>query len=301
MTKSMMKTKPSWRVTSISREPRRRVSAMSVLAATALLAVAGAAGYAIYFMHGLSTQFQGISRPGRAGSTSSIRPPMTSTDSPKAWQWSSRSMRAVKRMESYVSYIPKLSKTGDKALAQATATNRKLEITNQRLLATDKCLTGTIGRIAGASDGLKSIPGEFRQVRESIDKMAGQFAALDQMRDLLAKTNTSLDTTTQGISKVSGGLDGVQSLLKSMSDQFSVLPEMKTSLDRTNANIASAMLALQPLQQEIPKFWATLNEMNQTSRQMNQTTQEMARSIKKLPKQSAIGAGLFTAAQILAR
>jgi len=300
MTKSMMKTKPSWRVTSISREPRWRVSFMSVLAATALLAVAGAAGYAIYFMRDLSAHFEGISAQVRKlDKLDSAADDIHKLSESLAMvpQVDAR----VRRMEGYVSYIPKLSKTSDKALAQATATNRGLEITNQRLLATDKCLTDAIGRIAGASDGLKTIPGEFRQVRESIDKMAGRLSSLEQMGDLLAKTNTSLDSTTQGISKVSGGLDGVQSLLKSMSDQFSVLPEMKTSLDRTSANIASAMLVLQPIQQEVPKFWATLNEMNQTSRQMNQTTQDMARSVKKLPKQSAIGAGLFTAAQILAR
>lgn len=300
MTKSMMRTKPSWRVVSISQEPRRRVSALSVLAAITLLTVAASAGYAIYFMHSLSIEFRAISAQARKldklDSTFDDIHRLSAT-----LGMAEKANARVKKMESYVSYIPRLSKTADQALAQATATNHKLEITNQRLLATDKSLTGTIDRLAGVADSMKSLPGEFRQVRGSIDKMAGQFAALGQMRDLLAKTSDSLDTTSQGISKVSGGLDNMQLLLKSMNDQFSVLPEMKTSLDGTNANIATAMAAFQPLHQDIPRLWATLDEMNQASREMNQTTQEMARGMKKLPKQSAISAGLFTAAQFLVR
>ena len=147
MAKSTIKTRPSWRIMSITQEPRGRVSALSVLAVLTMFTVAGAAGYAIYFMHSLSMQFRQLSTQvqrldkldsaaddiHRMSIALAIVQPLDAR---------------ITRMESYMSYIPKLARTGDQALAQAIATNRKLGITNQRLLATDTCLTGTIDRDA---------------------------------------------------------------------------------------------------------------------------------------------------------
>lgn len=203
----------------------------------------------------------------------------------------------IDRMEKYMRYVPMLAKTGQDALAVSKGMDQKLEITNQRLIGANQCMVDSaaqIGTLGRSVDGMHS----------EMTRMASALPSIGGVQQLLAKTSSSLDKTaagvgqvTTGIDKVGGGLDEMRSLLHSMNNQFATLQEMKPTLDKTNTTLESAFAMLQPLSESIPQLTSSMQEMNQTSRQMSDTTLEMARSIKKTPKQGALGLAILTAVQ----
>lgn len=195
------------------------------------------------------------------------------------------------QMERYMSYVPKLAATGEGALAQARSTNAKIDITNSRLITTDAALTGTTNKLLEVADSLKGVGGEMKSVRQSIDKMATQFPALGEMRDLLAKANASIDMSTAGIAQVNSDFKDMKTLLQGMSTKFDVLPEMQATMQQACLTTSAVMEAMRPLGEGFPKLNSTMEEMNRTSL-------EMAKSMKKLPKQGAIGIGILTAAEL---
>ncbi|MCE5199557.1 MAG: hypothetical protein ABFD54_14815 [Armatimonadota bacterium] len=210
----------------------------------------------------------------------------------------------IDKMEKYMRYVPMLAKTGQDALAVSKGMDHKLEITNQRLIGANQCMVDSaaqIGTLGRSVDGMHS---EMTRMTGTMDKMAGALPSIGGVQQLLAKTSSSLDKTatgvgqvTTGIDKVGGGLDEMRLLLHSMNNQFSTLQEMKPTLDKTNTTLENAFAMLQPLSESIPQLTSSMQEMNQTSRQMSDTTLEMARSIKKTPKQGALGLAILTAVQ----
>jgi methyl-accepting chemotaxis protein len=132
--------------------------------------------------------------------------------------------------------------------------------------------------------------------------MASGMPALGGVQKVLEQTNSSLDRAaenmldvTHGIDRVGSGLDEMHDLLKTMSVQFAILPEMKKSLDATGSQFTEAFTAMEPISREIPKFTASIQEMNETSREMKRTTQEMATTLKKTNKHGVIGLAILTA------
>lgn len=293
-----MKTRGNWRVT-FKHRPRRSLgnTVLRLLAGMALLSVTAGATYAIYLMHTLASDMRQLAT--KLDSLEAVAADMHSLTGHVALI--DEANQRVTKMERYMTYIPKLADTGDRALAQSMEMNAKMDLTNEKLNTTDQCLRSTMESLTGVTDGLQGMPAELRHSRLAIEKMAMQFPAPGEVQEFLAKAGSSLDTTSEGIARVSTDFDEMRSLLQGMSDQFGVLPEMKGSLDQTGATINAAIASLSPLAQEIPRFTTTLEDMTRTTNEMNRTTQEMAQSMKKLPRQGTVSIGVLTAAQLLSR
>lgn len=275
----------------ISSNRRRGASTLYVLACIAVGLVIAGAAYGLFLVNQLTHELNQLScKMDRLNKLESVAEDIHALT--KRLSVLEETNRRMARVEKFMSYVPKLAKTGDMALEQTKGTNQRLETTNQRLLQTDLCLTGTVNRLMDVTESLRVMPDEMKAVRGSIDKMTSDFPALGEMRDLLVKTNASLDKTTAGIEQVSSGFTEMRGILKEMSDQFAVLPEMKAGLDTTSATITGALFSFQPLAAELPR-------LNQNLAEMNQTTKDLTRSVKQAPKQGAIGIGILTAAEFL--
>ncbi|MEN6357284.1 MAG: hypothetical protein ABFD83_09395 [Armatimonadota bacterium] len=258
--------------------------------------------YALYLLSSLVAEFKIISAKldkveTMAADMSELSTRLSAIDKTNA---------GVKRMEKYMSYMPIMADTGKKALDQSRAMNLKMDMTNSRLIATNTCMTSTAGRLMDVSSGLTGVGGEVRQMRSSVERMASGLPGFGGLQKALERTNAGLDKTaaniqnvTSGIDHVGSGLDEMQGLLKTMNTQFSILPEMKKSLDATGYQLTAAFTAMEPVSREIPKFTASLQEMNETSREMNRTTQEMAASLKRTHRQGVLGMAVLTAADLV--
>lgn len=209
----------------------------------------------------------------------------------------------LRRMEKYMRYLPVMAKTGSDALTESRAINIELKKTNTQLVTTSECMTGAASGLVDVSKGLHGIHGDMSHMRGSVDKMAANLPVISTMQDILTSTNSTLDKTaesvgdvTSGINNIGSSLDDMRALMKEMNSQFALLPEMKMSFDTTGSQITAALSTLEPIRNDIPKFTASLQEMNQISREMNQTTKEMAASLKKTNKHGTLGIVLITAA-----
>lgn len=271
----------------------------SILRSFALLAVTMVLLYGLYLLNALVMEFKNLNA--KLDKVSTI-----ATDiSRLSGKISSinETNQGLKRMEKYMRYLPVMAKNGSEALTESRAINHELQITNTRLLATSERMSGAASGLTGVSKGLAGMQNDMGHMRTSVDKMAASLPAIGVMQDILVSTNSTLDKTaasvgdvTSGINNIGISLDDMRALMKEMNSQFSLLPEIKQSFDSTNDQITTALSALGPIKEDIPKFTASLQEMNQISHEMNQTTKEMAASLKKTNKRGTLGIALLTAA-----
>jgi DNA repair ATPase RecN len=277
-----------------SRQKRTHKAAPGIF----FLAKVAAVIYALYLLNCMTAEFKYVSAKldkveTMAADMSRLSARLSAIDKTNA---------GIGRMEKYMSYMPLMADTGRKALDQSREMNLKIDMTNSRLIATNTCMINTAGRLMDVSSGLNGVGDEMRHMRSSVDRMAAGLPDLSGMRRVMEQTNSELDraaanmlSVTNGIDRVGSGLDEMQTLLKTMNTQFEVLPEMKKSLDATGTRLSTAFLAMEPISREIPKFAASLQEMNETSREMNRTTQEMAASLKRTHRQGVLGMAILTA------
>lgn len=161
-------------------------------------------------------------------------------------------------MEGYMQSMPELTRVADGALQQAISSNRKLDVTNDRLAGTRLFMRQTAVKLDVTNAGLKHMDEQLAIMRGSIESMSQKLATLDDMRRLLVETNANM-------AKMSGGLDAMQAQLKSMNTQLAALSDMKTSLDLMQAQIKimTTQLAVLPdVKQGLDAMQTQLKTMN---------------------------------------
>ncbi|MHB9037298.1 MAG: hypothetical protein ACYC64_11585 [Armatimonadota bacterium] len=284
----------------------KRAQAPSILLRLTRLGLLVGAICALYLLNNLVTEFRHISAKldnidGMARDIGHLSNRLAALEDTNA---------GIRRIEEYMRYVPVMAKTSAQGLDESRNINRKLEVTNNRLMGTNSCMINTAGGLMDVTNGLSGLRGDMRHMRRSVGQLAAGLPALDGMRNVLERTGSNLEKTatgvqdvTSGINRMGKGLDETRDLLKAMSVQFAVLPEMKQSFDATSNQVAAALSTVGPLSREIPKFSASLQEMNETTRQMNvtsqemnRTTQEMAAGLKKTHRQGVLGLAALTAA-----
>lgn len=207
--------------------------------------------------------------------------------------------KQISRMENYMKYLPQLAKTGTATLAVSQDMSHKFDTASAGISQTQALANNAAAEFTSSMRKFDDVRSELIAMRRSSDTMAQQVPAIGKMCGLLQQSNASILETQAGLKQLNGGIDKVgsnfgdmQTLLQGMNNKLAVIPEMKQSLDKTNNTLTTAMNSLTPLGESLPK-------LNTSIEQMNQTTQEMAKSIKKQPRQGAIGIAILTAAGLI--
>jgi chromosome segregation ATPase len=181
-------------------------------------------------------------------------------------------------------YMPELAAMGNTALKFCDEASKGLELTNNRLAQTNEFFISTSGLLEATNGNMTKMSNQLSVMQKSVNGMSGQ---MEQM-------NTSVVQATQSVGQVDEGLGGMRNQLESMNQQLAALPKMAVSLDKTNAELSTLLTTLSPLAESMPQMNASLDKMVQT-------TADMSKSLKKLPKQGALGLGILTGATLLAK
>ena len=98
--------------------------------------------------------------------------------------------KRLKEMEGYMRYLPALTEVGKAGLQESINTGRKLDITNARLEGTNSFLQDTTRKLQTTNSALTGMRSDIGAMGDSIGKMAEQLPALEEMKNLLAGTNS---------------------------------------------------------------------------------------------------------------
>lgn len=213
-------------------------------------------------------------------------------------------------------FLPALTAAAKRALTEAIASDRKLQVVNTRLAATNLYMRSAADRLTATNGALTGMRRDMAHMGGSMDKMAGELVALDDMRRLLALTNADLGQTVKGIGQmttgvgemttgldemraqmrsmnaqlaaleqVSKGIDKMQTRLESMNSQLGSLPQLKGGLDEMQAQLKimnTQMAVLPQMKQSLDQTNTTLSSTMLTLEPLGQALPQMNTSMQQM-------------------